>query len=154
MKKIKQNIEVNSNILEFHEKMLLMPLIEIFATSAKANECVELKVSSKLCIQISPYIAKKTYKLLCDVIDEDCQNFEFDKDHQKLTIGIIPSNASKLECIKILKNMLNVGLKDAKDIVDNCPTMIDLSKYNIDESKYEELVRGITDIGIAADLKR
>lgn len=50
--------------------------------------------------------------------------------------------------------MLNVGLKDAKDIVDSCPTMIDLSKYNIDESKYKELVRGITDIGIAADLKR
>lgn len=59
MKKIKQNIEVNSNILEFHEKMLLMPLVEIFAASAKDNECVELKVSSKLCIQISPHIAKK-----------------------------------------------------------------------------------------------
>ena len=154
MKKIKQNIEVNSNILEFHEKMLLMPLVEIFAASAKDNEYVELKVSSKLCIQISPYIAKKTYKLLCDIIDEDCQNFEFDKDRQKLTIGVIPPNASKLECVKILKNMLNIGLKDAKDIVDSCPTMINLSEYNIDESKYEELVREITNIGIAADLKR
>ena len=154
MKKIKQNIEVNSNILEFHEKMLLMPLIEMFVTSAKTNECIELKVSGKLCIQISPYIAKKTYKLLCDIIDEDYQNFEFDKDRQKLTIGVIPPNASKLECVKILKNILNIGLKDAKDIVDNCPITIDLSKYNIDESKYEELVRGITDIGIAADLKR
>lgn len=49
--------------------------------------------------------------------------------------------------------MLNIGLTDAKNIVDSCPTIIDLSKYNIDESKYEELVRGITDIGIAADLK-
>lgn len=154
MKKIKQTVEIDSNILEFHEKMLLMPLIETLAISAKTGSNVELKVNNKSYINISPKIAKKTYKILCDVINEDCNNFEFGEDNQTLVIGTVPFTASKLECVKILKTYLNIGLKEAKDLVDSCPTKIELSMYNIDESKYEELTDVIKNLGIPVKLER
>ena len=52
MKKIKQNIEVNANILSFKEKVALLPIVEILNASIRTNKAVKLNVEDTLTISI------------------------------------------------------------------------------------------------------
>lgn len=52
------------------------------------------------------------------------------------TILLSDPRTNKLQIIKILKERLNLGLKEAKDLVDAYPIKIDLTKYNVEKSNY------------------
>lgn len=53
-------------------------------------------------------------------------------EHAKYKILITPTDNSKLALIKLVKDTFSLGLKEAKDVVDAAPTMID-RWYTIDE---------------------
>lgn len=46
-------------------------------------------------------------------------------EHAKYKILITPTDDSKLALIKLVKDTFSLGLKEAKDVVDAAPTMID-----------------------------
>ena len=56
----------------------------------------------------------------------------------------------KIQVIKVVKDVLGLGLKEAKDIVDKAPTMI---KEGMDKASAEALKKSIEDAGGKVTLK-
>lgn len=56
----------------------------------------------------------------------------------------------KIQVIKIVKDVLGLGLKEAKDIVDKAPAMI---KEGMDKAAAETLKKSIEDVGGKVTLK-
>lgn len=137
MKKIKQNIEVNANILEFKEKLALLPLVEILAASIRTNKAVKLNVEDTLTISIQPEISETICKILKEIIDEDLKDIIHYTNPK--SILLVNPGANKLTVAKIIKDHLHLNLKETKDIVDNTPAEIHLKDYNMSESEANDL---------------
>ena len=60
------------------------------------------------------------------------------------------AGASKLNVIKVVRAATGLGLKEAKDIVDNCPKTI---KEAISKEDAEKLVAELKEAGATAELK-
>ena len=60
------------------------------------------------------------------------------------------AGASKLNVIKVVRAATGLGLKDAKDLVDNCPKTL---KEAISKEDAEKLVAELKDAGAVAELK-
>ena len=137
MKKIKQNIEVNANILSFKEKIALLPIVEILNASIRTNKAIKLNVEDTLTISIQPKVSEVVYKILKEIIDEDLEDI-IDCINPK-SILLIDPGANKLAVAKIIKDHLHLSLKETKDIIDNTPAEIHLKDYNMSESEANDL---------------
>lgn len=60
------------------------------------------------------------------------------------------AGASKLAVVKLLKDVLGVGLKEAKDLVDAAPKAI---KENVSKAEAEDLKKKIEEAGAEVELK-
>ena len=60
------------------------------------------------------------------------------------------AGASKLNVIKVVRAITGLGLKDAKDLVDNCPKTL---KEAISKEDAEKLVAELKEAGAVAELK-
>lgn len=60
------------------------------------------------------------------------------------------AGASKLEVVKQVKNLLNLGLKEAKDLVDGAPATI---KEGASKEDAEALRKALTDAGAEVEVK-
>ena len=60
------------------------------------------------------------------------------------------AGASKLNVIKVVRAVTGLGLKDAKDLVDNCPKTL---KEAISKEDAEKLVAELKEAGAEAELK-
>ena len=60
------------------------------------------------------------------------------------------AGASKLNVIKVVRAATGLGLKDAKDLVDNCPKTL---KEAISKEDAEKLVAELKEAGAVAELK-
>ena len=60
------------------------------------------------------------------------------------------AGASKLNVIKIVRAVTGLGLKDAKDLVDNCPKTL---KEAISKEDAEKLVAELKEAGAEAEIK-
>ena len=87
--------------------------------------------------------AKKMFKILSDLgcrtsLGESYEDIVKSNNSQENwhTILLSDPGTNKLQIIKILKERLNLGLKEAKDLVDAYPIKIDLTKYNVEKSNY------------------
>ena len=60
------------------------------------------------------------------------------------------AGASKLNVIKVVRAATGLGLKDAKDLVDNCPKTL---KEAITKEDAEKLVAELKDAGAEAEMK-
>ena len=58
--------------------------------------------------------------------------------------------ASKLNVIKVVRAITGLGLKDAKDLVDNCPKTL---KEAISKEEAEKIVAELKEAGAEAELK-
>lgn len=136
MKKIKQNIEVNANILSFKEKIALLPIVEILNASTRTNKAVKLNVEDTLTISIQPEVSETICKILKEIIDEDPKDII---GYNPKSILLVNSGTNKMAVVKIIKDHLHLNLKEAKDLVDNAPVEIHLKDYNISESEANDL---------------
>lgn len=137
MKKIKQNIEVNANILEFKEKLALLPLVEILAASIRTDKAVKLNVEDTLTISIQPKVSETIYKILKEIIDEDLEDITGYVNPK--SILLVNPGANKIAVVKLIRDCLHLCLKEAKDLVDNAPVEINLKDYNISKSEANDL---------------
>ena len=71
---------------------------------------------------------------------------------EKTEFDVILKNAgaSKLNVIKVVRAATGLGLKDAKDLVDNCPKTL---KEAISKEDAEKLVAELKEAGAEAELK-
>ena len=60
------------------------------------------------------------------------------------------AGASKLNVIKVVRAATGLGLKDAKDLVDNCPKTL---KEAISKEDAEKLVADLKEAGATAEIK-
>ena len=60
------------------------------------------------------------------------------------------AGASKLNVIKVVREITGLGLKDAKDLVDNCPKTL---KEAISKEDAEKLVAELKEAGAEAEIK-
>ena len=60
------------------------------------------------------------------------------------------AGASKLNVIKIVREVTGLGLKDAKDLVDNCPKTL---KEAVSKDDAEKIVAQLKEAGAEAELK-
>ena len=60
------------------------------------------------------------------------------------------AGASKLNVIKVVRAVTGLGLKDAKDLVDNCPKTL---KEAISKEDAEKLVAELKEAGATAEMK-
>ena len=71
---------------------------------------------------------------------------------EKTEFDVIPKSAgaSKLGVIKVVRAATGLGLKDAKDLVDNCPKTL---KEAISKEDAEKLVAELKEAGAEAEIK-
>ena len=60
------------------------------------------------------------------------------------------AGASKLNVIKVVRAITGLGLKDAKDLVDNCPTTL---KEAVSKEDADKMVAELKEAGAEAELK-
>ncbi len=60
------------------------------------------------------------------------------------------AGASKLNVIKVVRTITGLGLKDAKDLVDNCPKTL---KEAVSKEDAEKMVAELKEAGAEAELK-
>ena len=60
------------------------------------------------------------------------------------------AGASKLNVIKVVREITGLGLKDAKDLVDNCPKTL---KEAVAKEEAEQIVAKLKEAGAEAELK-
>ena len=60
------------------------------------------------------------------------------------------AGASKLNVIKVVREITGLGLKDAKDLVDNCPKTL---KEAVSKEDAEKLVAELKEAGAEAEMK-
>ena len=60
------------------------------------------------------------------------------------------AGASKLNVIKVVRAITGLGLKDAKDLVDNCPKTL---KEAVSKEDAEKIVADLKEAGAEAELK-
>jgi large subunit ribosomal protein L7/L12 len=56
----------------------------------------------------------------------------------------------KLEVVKVVKNLTGMGLKEAKDLVDNCPSVI---KEKLSKEEANNFKKQLEDAGAVIELK-
>ena len=71
---------------------------------------------------------------------------------EKTEFDVILKNAgaSKLNVIKVVRAATGLGLKDAKDLVDNCPKTL---KEAVSKEEAEKMVAELKEAGAEAELK-
>lgn len=65
-------------------------------------------------------------------------------------LELTDAGASKIAVIKVVKEALALGLKEAKDLVDGAPSML---KQGMKKEDAEELKKKLTDAGATVTLK-
>ena len=75
-----------------------------------------------------------------------------EEEEEKTEFDVILKNpgASKLGVIKVVRAATGLGLKDAKDLVDNCPKTL---KEAISKEDAEKLVAELKEAGAEAEIK-
>lgn len=157
MKTIVKQVEVPFHKLEFIDKVVMLPIMDKLALSVMTEEDLSIKTETDdFPIIVSAGKSERILKVLSDLgcrtslgesYEDVIKSCNLQKENQechttqteskKHTLQLLSFGHSKLETVKILKDSLLLGLKEAKDLVDSCPTDINLRKYQMKEAEYE-----------------
>ena len=72
------------------------------------------------------------------------------EEKSTFTVELTDGGAQKIQVIKVVKEVLGLGLKEAKDLVDGAPTAL---KEGMKKEEAEELKKKIEDAGGKVTLK-
>ena len=73
-----------------------------------------------------------------------------EEEKTEFDVVLKEAGASKLGVIKVVRAVTGLGLKDAKDLVDNCPKTL---KEGISKEDAEKIVADLKEAGATAELK-
>jgi large subunit ribosomal protein L7/L12 len=72
------------------------------------------------------------------------------EEQTEFSVVLTGVTGNKISVIKAVREVTSLGLKEAKDLVDNAPKPV---KENIPKDEAEELQKKLTEAGAAVDLK-
>lgn len=72
------------------------------------------------------------------------------EEKTEFDVELNSAGGAKLKVVKEVKNLLGVGLKDAKELVDSAPSVI---KEGISKDEAEELKAKLEELGATVELK-
>jgi large subunit ribosomal protein L7/L12 len=72
------------------------------------------------------------------------------EEKTEFTVVLTAAGASKINVIKVVREVTNLGLKEAKDLVDNAPKPI---KENVSKQEAEDLKKKFTEAGATVEIK-
>ena len=72
------------------------------------------------------------------------------EEKTEFDVILAEAGATKMQVIKLVKEITGLGLKDAKDLVDNCPKTL---KEAISKEDAEKLVAELKEAGAEAEIK-
>jgi len=73
-----------------------------------------------------------------------------DDEQSEFTVHLVDAGASKIGVIKVIKEVLGLGLKEAKDLVDGAPNDV---KAGIKKEEAEEMKTKLEEAGAKVELK-
>lgn len=120
------------------EEILTLNFLEI--NNLILNLENKLNIDSSLVLSANNPVSNENNK---DIVDSDNNSI-------KLEIILTAINPDKkISVLKTIKNLLNLGLKESKEIVDNLPKKL---KETVDEKEAKELKNNIEQAGGVVDL--
>lgn len=72
------------------------------------------------------------------------------EEKTEFTVVLTGAGANKIATIKAVREVTNLGLKEAKDLVDNAPKPV---KENVSKDEAENLRKKLTDAGATVEVK-
>lgn len=72
------------------------------------------------------------------------------EEQDSFTVELTDAGAAKIQVIKAVKEMLNLGLKEAKDLVDSAPAVV---KEGVKKEEADELKAKLEEAGAKVTLK-
>lgn len=151
MKTVKQTMEIPYHCMEFSEKVVMLPIMDAVAQTTKDKEDVQI------CLDLES--AKRIFKVLSEIGYRTSQGESYEDvikscNSQEEWHKILLKNpgVNRLQVIRVLKEELNLGLKEAKDLADCYPTIIDLDAYKIERSKYLNVLSLLEKAGAAVQI--
>ena len=75
---------------------------------------------------------------------------EATEEKTEFTVILTATGASKINVIKVVREVTSLGLKEAKDLVDGAPKPI---KENVSKQEAEELKKKFTEAGATVEIK-
>lgn len=72
------------------------------------------------------------------------------EEKTEFNVELTSAGASKLNVVKVVKDITGLGLKEAKELVDGAPSVI---KENVPKAEAEEIVGKLKEAGAEAALK-
>ena len=73
-----------------------------------------------------------------------------EEEKTEFDVVLKSAGASKLNVIKVVRAVTGLGLKDAKDLVDNCPKTL---KEAVSKEEAEKMVAELKEAGAEAEMK-
>jgi large subunit ribosomal protein L7/L12 len=71
-------------------------------------------------------------------------------EQSEFTVVLKSAGAKKIEVIKVVREITGLGLKDAKELVDNCPKTL---KEAVSKEDAEKMVAQLKEAGADAEMK-
>jgi large subunit ribosomal protein L7/L12 len=72
------------------------------------------------------------------------------EEKSEFTVVLASAGASKINVIKVVREITGLGLKEAKDLVDGAPKTV---KENVPKAEVEEIKKKLTEAGATVELK-
>merc|ERR1712183_567068 len=73
-----------------------------------------------------------------------------EKEQTEFAVTLESFGTSKISVIKSIRSIINLGLKEAKDFVENAPKLI---KEGIDKKESEEIKKKLEEVGAKVSIK-
>lgn len=151
MKTVKQSAEIAFNALDFTDKVVMLPIMDAIAQTTKDKEdvqiCLDLESAERICKVLSNLGCRTSQG---ESYEDIIKSYNSQKELHKIFFK--NPGIDRLHVIKILKENLNLGLKEAKDLSDSYPTIIDLDVYKIKRSEYLSIFNLLKEVGAAVEI--
>jgi large subunit ribosomal protein L7/L12 len=72
------------------------------------------------------------------------------EEKTEFTVQLMSAGEKKINVIKVVRELTGLGLKEAKDLVDNAPNPV---KENISKEEAESIRTKLTEVGATVEIK-
>lgn len=163
MKTVKQQAEVSFKLLDFADKVVMLPIMNMLTESVKADKNMNIMIEeTDASTYLTPIETKKILKVLSDLgcrtslgesYEDIVKSDNSQEKEERCILHLFDLGKSRLDVIKVIKDYLNISATKAQNIINICPTDIDLRTFNIAQNKYVELLKLLTEKGCSCSLK-
>lgn len=126
MQTIKQSVYVDFKAIELEEAMKVAPIMDILKVAAESKGTISAEIDSKIASNALKTLSDFGFRLSDgSYYKEPEQKTESQTESEIISAGTViqlimqKSPIEKVSIVKIIKNHIDIGLKEAKDAVDN-----------------------------------